>query len=122
MTTENTDTPLKADCPSANCSACVDAHAVLDADASKIIRNAKNGYPEGREPRELTLAERVQALCVYAADWKRWCEESEKRSDPAMELLKTVHEWFMERAPEHYNGCGLWIDVDMAIRDWQNAD
>jgi hypothetical protein len=60
------------------CSVCAEAHAVLDADASKIIRNAKDGYPEGREPRELTLAERVKALCIYAADWKRWCEEAQK--------------------------------------------
>jgi len=63
------------------CSACAEAHAILDADASKIIRNAKDGYPEGREPRELTLAERVKALCIYAADWKRWCEEARKASE-----------------------------------------
>lgn len=74
------------------CSACAEleatiaeTHAILDADASKIIRNAKDGYPEGREPRELTLAERVKALCIYAADWKRWCEESEKQN------AETIH-------------------------------
>ena len=55
------------------CSACSEVHSILDADESKIIRNARDGYPEGREPRELTIAERVIALCVYAADWKRWC-------------------------------------------------
>jgi hypothetical protein len=49
-----------------------EAHAVLDADPSKIIRNHSEGFPEGREPHELTLAERVQALCKYAADWKHW--------------------------------------------------
>ena len=54
----------------------MEAHAILDADESKIIRNAQDGYPEGREPHELTLAERVKALCIYAADWKRWCKES----------------------------------------------
>ena len=63
------------------CSACAEVHAILDADESKIIRNAKDGYPEGREPHELTLAERVKALCIYAADWKRWCEEAEKQND-----------------------------------------
>jgi hypothetical protein len=52
-----------------------EAHALIDADASKIIRNAKDGYPDGRVPRELTLPERVNALCIYAADWKRWFEE-----------------------------------------------
>ena len=46
----------------------------------------------------------------------------ERERNEALELLKTVHEWFMQKAPEHYNGCGLWIDVDMKIRDWQNAE
>lgn len=55
-----------------------EAHAVLDNDPSQIIRNAEQEYPEGREPRELTLAERIQALCKYAADWKRWTEEKER--------------------------------------------
>jgi hypothetical protein len=59
-------------------SAVDETHAILDADPSAIIRNAKDGYPDGREPRELTLAERVKALCVYASDWKRWCQEKEQ--------------------------------------------
>ena len=86
---DNTTTPRSVDQQQA-CSACAaleaiiaEAHAILDADESKIIRNAKDGYPEGREPRELTLAERVKALCIYAADWKRWCEESEKQNKDA---------------------------------------
>lgn len=53
------------------------AHAVLDGDPSKIIRNAAQGYPEGRAPRELTLAERVQALCKYAADYVEWHQKAE---------------------------------------------
>lgn len=61
-------------------------HEILDGDASKIIRNAKDGYPEGRPDRVLTLAERVKALCKYAADWKRWCLEREKE----IEELKNV--------------------------------
>ncbi len=52
-------------------------HSILDGDESKIIRNTKDGYPEGREARVLTLAERVKSLCIYAADWKRWTEEKE---------------------------------------------
>ena len=59
--------------PPVTCFVCSEVHSILDADESKIIRNARDGYPEGREPRELTIAERVIALCVYAADWKRWC-------------------------------------------------
>ncbi len=49
-------------------------HAILDEDDSKIIRNHKDGYPE-RPPHEMTIQERVTALCRYAADWKKWCIE-----------------------------------------------
>ena len=42
-------------------------HSLLDGDESKIIRNAKDGYPEGREPKELTLTERVTARTMLAA-------------------------------------------------------
>ena len=49
-------------------------HAILDEDDSKIIRNHKDGYPE-RPPHEMTIQERVTALCKYAADWKHWCIE-----------------------------------------------
>jgi hypothetical protein len=59
------------------CAVCNEVHGILDADESKIIRDAKDGYPDGRTPRTLTLQERVTALCVYAADWKRWCLEKE---------------------------------------------
>jgi hypothetical protein len=79
---ESLNTETSEHSGASHCSACAEAHAVLDADASKIIRNAKDGYPEGREPRELTLAERVKALCIYAADWKRWCEEAQKPNAP----------------------------------------
>ena len=62
------------------CAVCNEVHTILDTDESKIIRNAADGYPEGRTPRVLTLQERVIALCVYAADWKRWCIEKENAS------------------------------------------
>lgn len=83
------------------CAICSEAHSILDADDSKIIRNTSDGYPEGREPRELTLAERVIALCVYAADWKRWCIAAQERKplsdERIMELLgpfpKYANEW-----------------------------
>ena len=60
-----------------SCQTCVEIHSLLDADESMIIRNARDGYPEGRTPRELTLLERVKSLCTYAADWKRWCIEAQ---------------------------------------------
>jgi len=65
------------------CAVCNEVHAILDADESKIIRDAKDGYPDGRTPRTLTLQERITALCVYASDWKRWCLEKENTTPPA---------------------------------------
>ena len=32
-------------------------------------------------------------------------------------LLESVHFWFMQKSPEHYNGCGLWIDVDITLNE-----
>jgi hypothetical protein len=60
-----------------SCQTCVEIHSLLDADESMIIKNARDGYPEGRTPREFSLPERVKALCKYAADWKRWCIEAQ---------------------------------------------
>ena len=76
------------------CTVCNKVHAILDADESKIIRNAKDGYPDGRTPRILTLQERVTALCVYASDWKRWCLEKENTTPPAEQPVpvKTYHD------------------------------
>ena len=54
-------------------------HELLDKDPSKIIRNAKDGYPDGRPDRVLSLYERVQALCKYASDWKRWHEDLDNK-------------------------------------------
>lgn len=54
-------------------------HLLLNNDPSKIILNAKDGYPKNRPDRELTLLERAQALCKYASDWKRWHGEKEKQ-------------------------------------------
>jgi hypothetical protein len=64
-----------------------EAHEVLDADESMIIRNAKDGYPEGRPDRVLTLAERVKAVCKYGADYKRWCKEAEAKAEQAEKMV-----------------------------------
>jgi len=64
------------------CPVCDQVHSILDVDESRIIRNAKDGYPGGQSPRVLTLQERVMALCRYAADWKRWCLEKENTPPP----------------------------------------
>lgn len=56
-----------------------ESHKILDNDPSRIIRNAKDGYPDGRPDRILTLAERIKAICKYGADYKRWLENSESQ-------------------------------------------
>ncbi len=68
-----------------------EAHAILDGDESKIIRNAKDGYLDGRPDRILTLAERVKAICKYGADYKRWLSEAEDRLANSWEK-RTVEE------------------------------
>jgi len=55
------------------------AHAAIDASPAKIVRNRLDGYP-GIEDRILTLVERIAALDRYAADWKRWCMEAERKA------------------------------------------
>ena len=67
------------------------AHAVLDADESEIIRNTKDGYPEGQTPRELTLAERVAALCRYASDYARWFKDAEARAKELEKELTCIY-------------------------------
>lgn len=87
------------------CPVCNEVHAILDADDSKIIRNAEDGYPDGRELRVLTLQERVTALCVYAADWKRWCLEKENTPPPRKPLTDEE----------------IWDEVKAADLDWQTG-
>lgn len=70
-------------------------HVILDNDPSKIIRNHKDGYPEGRPDKLLTLEERVMALCLYAADWKRWFQAQEAalaESQRKAEAYKKVYQ------------------------------
>lgn len=53
-------------------------HSLLDGPPAQIIRNAKDGYPEGRENRVLSIEERIAALKCFASDYKRWLEELEE--------------------------------------------
>ena len=76
----------------AACSVCNDVHSILDADESEIIRDAKDGYPEGRTPRVFTLQERVTALCRYASDWKRWYLDRENTAPPRREWVGLTDE------------------------------
>lgn len=64
-----------------------------------------------------SATDKVRWLCRRCAGSDRaislLCEEKHE----LLRLLKSVHMWFVEKAPEHYNGCGLWIDVDMTLRE-----
>jgi len=53
-------------------------HSLIDGEPAQIVRNAKDGYPEGREDRVLSIDERIAALKLFAADYKRWHKELEE--------------------------------------------
>lgn len=53
-------------------------HSLLDGEPAQIVRNAKDGYPEGREDRMLSIEERIEALKHFAADYQRWHMELEE--------------------------------------------
>lgn len=96
------------------CAECTKIHALLDADPSGIVRNTKDSYPEGHPPQELTLLERVEALCRYAADWKRWFEEAQIKEDTRQGCIchmcgKTAHEikGWLARVNE-FGVTGIW--------------
>ena len=110
-------------------------HSILDGDESKIIRNAKDGYPEGREARVLTLAERVKSLCIYAADWKRWTEEKEVEltrwqslAESLATALKDCKNRAMDKsiethADDHAKGCmdDIWEWAESALAAYNSA-
>jgi len=58
-----------------------EAHQRLDRPEVAIIRNAKDGYPDEREDRVLTLAERTDALIKMKQYYKRWMEKAEADRD-----------------------------------------
>ena len=37
------------------------------------------------------------------------------RVDEVRKLLRSVHDWFLQKAPDHYKGCGLYIDVEAEL-------
>ena len=90
------------------CAVCNEVHAILDADESKIIRDAKDGYPDGRTPRTLTLQERITALCVYASDWKRWCLEKENTTPPAQPAPVQEIDW-KDQYEKQKRRAEMWI-------------
>ena len=85
------------------CSVCNHVHSILDADESEIIRDAKDGYPEGRTPRVLTLQERVTALCRYASDWKRWYLDRENTAPRRKEWVGLTDADFEKEKFVDYN-------------------
>lgn len=79
--------------------------------ASIFLENGKS-LLGGSPPTQWT----TRAIAQVAA-------ENIKRNDtevrkPLVDLLRSVHTWFMQQAPQHYNGCGLWIDVDETLTEY----
>jgi hypothetical protein len=68
------------------------SHAVLDGEDCRIIRNSKDGYPDGRADRILSLPERVQALLQMKVDYKRWLEQAEAELTAAREHIARLTE------------------------------
>lgn len=66
---------------------CEEAHAVLDDQECRIVRNAKDGYPDGRPDQILTLAERVRALLRMKMDYKQWMKKAEQERDELKKKL-----------------------------------
>lgn len=92
-----------------------EAHAILDGDESKIIRNVKDGYLDGRPDRVLTLAERVKALCKYGSDYVRWLKESEARLSHLMDVAERMSS-ALEAQIE------IWQCCEEIITDWDKRN
>lgn len=63
-----------------------------------------------------SLTDKVRWLCRRCDGDDRTISHLHEENRELLRLLKSVHMWFMEKAPEHYNGCGLWIDIDATLR------
>jgi hypothetical protein len=100
-----------------SCQTCVEIHSLLDADESMIIRNARDGYPEGRTPRELTLLERVKSLCTYAADWKRWCIEAQTPPAAQRPWVGLTPEDLAQIDTDEFWQVGNHMAIAMAVED-----
>jgi len=38
------------------------------------------------------------------------------------QLLQSLHSWFLKSAPEHYKGCGLYMDIADELRQEEQED
>jgi MoxR-like ATPase len=87
-------------------------------------------YCYGSKEITATLEDRIDQLQQQfripeqeLADLEARAESAEQRCERLLaerkevtDLLHSVHNWFMQQAPEHYNGCGLWLDVDAFLK------
>ena len=89
---------------------------LADAERSTFETSCKNS-------RALRDSE-LMAANARAEYWKRQANgeipprDGEQKSETqATEryLLRLLHGWFLKKAPEHYKGCGLYIDVIAAL-------
>lgn len=70
----------------------------------------------GDEPCSVNLANGLIAQ-LKSIDLSLLRQHDAEVRKPLVELLRSVHTWFMQQAPHHYNGCGLWIDVDATLAE-----
>lgn len=87
------------------------------------VESALAEYP--KVPREVWIGtdspvDKVRWLARRCDSSDRTISRLHAEKRELLQLLKSVHLWFMEKAPEHYNGCGLWIDVDIKLRESAN--
>ena len=87
------------------------------------VESALSEYP--KVPREVWIGtdspvDKVRWLARRCDGSDRTISRLHDEKRELLQLLKSVHSWFMEKAPEHYNGCGLWIDVDITLRESAN--
>lgn len=97
--------------------------SAVDVSSTRLfaeLQDALSEYP--KIPQEVFIGtdsptDKVRWLCRRCDGGDRTISRLHKEKAELLQLLKSVHAWFMEKAPEHYNGCGLWIDVDMTLRN-----
>jgi hypothetical protein len=92
---------------------------------STDVESALAEYP--KLPREVWIGtdspvDKVRWLARRCDGSDRTISRLHDEKRELLRLLKSVHSWFMAKAPEHYNGCGLWIDVDITLRESANDE
>lgn len=90
----------------------------LSADGGSGRASEAYNYIADAHEAELTVERDARIrLQRIVADQVHALAAERQRREQLVELLRSVHMWFMQQAPQHYNGCGLWIDVDVELSE-----